>query len=125
MLEEYNSKDSIFLENYYLRNYTSILDNFYLIGKSKKEIERFFSIDSICYLQEIDNNDEQFNCILNEQKPPITIPNYSAILKLQGFNTYFLFYNDSLYRKIDESGVDYSFYNDYYIKYHKVFFDGD
>ena len=56
LLEDFHYNDSVDYENYVLHNYVGIIDRFYLIGKSKKEIKNIFSVDSICYLQEINND---------------------------------------------------------------------
>ena len=119
LLEDFHYNDSVDYENYLLHNYVGIIDSFYLIGKSKKDIENIFSIDSICYLQEINKNNDIYE-YTKKQYPEISSSNYSSVMQLQGFNCYFLFYNDTLYRRIDESGYNYNVCINYYIKHHKV-----
>lgn len=116
LIKDFHYKDSIFIENYHLQSYIRMLDKFYLIGKSKKEIENIFSIDSISFLQEINKNDKTFENIVEKQYQKVSPSNYNSIMLLQGFYYYFLFYNDTLYRRIDDSGYDGDADINYYIK---------
>lgn len=123
LLEDFYYNDSIKYENYLLHNYVGIIDRFYLIGKSKKEIKNIFSVDSICYLQEINNDNNVFEFIASKQYSKVFSLNYNSVMQLQGFNCYFLFYNDTLCRRIDGSGIDYSIQIESYIENHEIFID--
>jgi hypothetical protein len=104
-----------------LNSENSLVFNFlYRQNITQDQIEKFFTLDSICYLQQIPLNDKEFLFYKSQTKDTIK-SQYDEVLQLKSTFAYFVFNNKKIVKILVGGNTFEGFNYDYYFKSHGIF----